>query len=62
MDVRFLKERGFEVWGWNPYWSGDGELVESDVVILNFVLDCIGDPVERAEGLLKAWDLIQPVQ
>ncbi len=57
LDVQFLKERGFEVEGWDPYWSADGELVESDVGILNFVLDCIGDPGERAKALQQAWGL-----
>ena len=57
LDVQFLRERGFEVEGWDPYWRAGDPLVESDVVMLNFVLDCIGDPGERAEALLKAWDL-----
>jgi len=25
--------------GWDPYWCADGELVEANVVILNFVVD-----------------------
>ncbi|NJM00821.1 MAG: hypothetical protein HC924_19585, partial [Synechococcaceae cyanobacterium SM2_3_2] len=57
LDVQFLWEKGFEAEGWDPYWRAGDPLVESDVVLLNFVVDCIGDPVERAEALLKAWGL-----
>ena len=57
LDVQFLQERGFEVEGWDPYWQAGDPLVESDVVMLNFVLDCIGDPEERGEALQRAWEL-----
>ncbi|NJL99927.1 MAG: methyltransferase domain-containing protein [Synechococcaceae cyanobacterium SM2_3_2] len=58
LDVQFLRERGFEVEGWDPYWRAGDPLVESDVVVLNFVLDCIGDPDERQEALQRAWSLV----
>ncbi|NJO86396.1 MAG: methyltransferase domain-containing protein, partial [Synechococcaceae cyanobacterium RM1_1_27] len=36
LDIRYLRKRGFEVEGWDPYWRAGDPLVESDVVILNF--------------------------
>ncbi|NJM00336.1 MAG: methyltransferase domain-containing protein [Synechococcaceae cyanobacterium SM2_3_2] len=57
LDIQYLRERGFQVEGWDPYWCTNGDLVEADVVILNFVVDCIGDPMERREALQRAWAL-----
>ncbi|NJL98526.1 MAG: hypothetical protein HC924_06740 [Synechococcaceae cyanobacterium SM2_3_2] len=56
-SIQYLRERSFQGEGWDPYWRAGDPLVESDVVILNFVLDCIGDPEERGEALQRAWAL-----
>ena len=55
LDIQYLRERGFEVEGWDPYWRAGDPLVESDVVVLNFVVDCIWDLMERRKALQQAW-------
>lgn len=56
-DIRLLKEKGYEVGGWDPYWAPKNEKTQADIVNLGFVLNVIEDPEERSEVLQKAWDL-----
>ncbi len=57
LDMHYLRDRGFEVSGWDPNWLPDGEIKAADVVLMNFVIDCIADPAERVEALQRAWSL-----
>jgi DNA phosphorothioation-associated putative methyltransferase len=57
LDMHYLRDRGFKVGGWDPNWLPDGEINPADVVLLNFVVDCIADPGERVEALQRAWAL-----
>ena len=54
-DVTELSEHGLEVSGWDPNFYPDGELLNSDIVNLGFVLNVIEDKDERDETLKKAW-------
>ncbi len=54
-DLRALDALGFDCRGWDPVHRPDGELRESDVVNLGYVVNVIEDPRERVETLKSAW-------
>lgn len=54
-DIRLLKQKGYEVGGWDPYHAPKHKKTPADIVNLGFVLNVIEDPEERAEVLQKAW-------
>lgn len=60
-DIRNLASLGIPVAGWDPVHRPDGELRESDLVNLGFVINVIEDPSERANTLLRAWSLAKKV-
>lgn len=54
-DLRNLRARGVECFGWDPVHRPDGELREADLVNLGYVVNVIEDPGERADTLRRAW-------
>ena len=54
-DVRELEAHGLNVSGWDPVHNPEGELLNSDIVNLGFVLNVIEDRSERDETLKRAW-------
>ncbi|CAE6813066.1 hypothetical protein R69927_00284 [Paraburkholderia domus] len=60
-DMAGLREVGYSVGGWDPYYASSSPLVSADVVNLGFVLNVIEDPAERVEALQRAFRLTQRV-
>ena len=56
-DLRLLKQKGFDVAGWDPYYSPDTPRQKADIVNLGFVLNVIEDPDERDDTLQEAFKL-----
>jgi DNA phosphorothioation-associated putative methyltransferase len=56
-DVASMTDRGYQSYGWDPYYHPDCELREADIVNLGYVINVIEDPQERRDVLLKAWEL-----
>ncbi|TGB44639.1 DNA phosphorothioation-associated putative methyltransferase [Mycolicibacterium peregrinum] len=56
-DAKRLQQMGISAIGWDPYFSPDTQLLDSNVVLLTYVLNVIEDPVERRSTLEKAWQL-----
>ena len=54
-DVRHLRLRGIQTWGWDPTHRSDGERAPAQVVNLGYVVNVIEDVVERAKCLARAW-------
>ena len=54
-DVRELEAHGLNVSGWDPVHNPEGELLNSDIVNLGFVLNVIEERSERDETLKRAW-------
>ncbi len=54
-DVRHLRLRGIESWGWDPTHRSDGEHTRAQVVNLGYVVNVIEDLEERAKCLARAW-------
>ncbi len=48
------KHYGVDCRGWDKFHSGHKPKISSDVVTLNFVLNVVPDPVERAKALREA--------
>ncbi|MBL4885677.1 MAG: DNA phosphorothioation-associated putative methyltransferase [Planctomycetaceae bacterium] len=55
-DLRELEAHGIDISGWDPVHYPDGELINSDIVNLGFVLNVIEDREERTETLRRAWE------
>jgi DNA phosphorothioation-associated putative methyltransferase len=55
-DARELEAHGIDISGWDPVHFPDGELINSDIVNLGFVLNVIEDREERNETLRRAWE------
>jgi DNA phosphorothioation-associated putative methyltransferase len=55
-DLRELEAHGIDVSGWDPVHNPEGNLINSDIVNLGFVLNVIDDRKERDETLRAAWD------
>jgi DNA phosphorothioation-associated putative methyltransferase len=60
-DLRNLAALGIKASGWDPVHRPSGDLRESELVNLGFVINVIEDPSERAETLARAWSLTQRV-
>ena len=55
-DMRELEAHGIDISGWDPVHCPDGELLNSDLVNLGFVLNVIEERSERLETLARAWE------
>lgn len=55
-DLRELEAHGLNASGWDPVHNPEGELINSDIVNLGFVLNVIEDRGERDETLKRAWE------
>lgn len=55
-DLRELEAHGLNISGWDPVHNPEGELSNSDIVNLGFVLNVIEDREERTETLNRAWE------
>lgn len=55
-DLRELEAHGLDISGWDPVHLPDGELINSDIVNLGFVINVIEDREERNETLRRAWE------
>lgn len=55
-DLRELEAHGIDISGWDPVHFPDGELINSDIVNLGFVLNVIEEREERNETLRRAWE------
>lgn len=60
-DVEILSSQGYTVGSYDPHYRPDGELLESDVVNLGYVLNVIENTRERLEVLQKAFSLARRV-
>ena len=54
-DVRHLKRRGINSWGWDPTHRSDGKCASAQVVNLGYVVNVIEDVEERKKCLAHAW-------
>jgi DNA phosphorothioation-associated putative methyltransferase len=55
-DLRELEAHGMDALGWDPNFSPDSEIVNSDIVNIGFVINVIEDQDERIDAVLGAWD------
>ena len=55
-DLREIEAHGIDISGWDPVHFPDGELINSDIVNLGFVLNVIEEREERNETLKRAWN------
>ena len=55
-DLRELEAHGLDACGWDPVHRIDGDLIDSDIVNLGFVLNVIEDREERTKTLHRAWE------
>ncbi|WP_368732174.1 hypothetical protein [Microcystis aeruginosa] len=53
----FLRLKGYEITGFDPFFFPLNPLRKSDVVTLNYVINVIEDPIERASVLKIAYEL-----
>ena len=57
-DISLLSELfGVSCGGWDPAFTPDASIYQTDVVNLGYVINVIEDPEERAATLRKAWGL-----
>jgi DNA phosphorothioation-associated putative methyltransferase len=56
-DLREIEAHGIDCSGWDPVHNPEGELLNTDVVNLGFVLNVIEDRVERDNTLKRAYEL-----
>lgn len=56
-DIQFLRSRGIEANGWDPYHHPQNKIEPADVVNLGYVLNVIENPVERQDTLQRAFSL-----
>lgn len=54
-DLRELEAHGIDACGWDPVHNPEGQLIQSDIVNLGFVLNVIESKSERDETLERAW-------
>ena len=54
-DLRELEAHGLDIIGWDPVHRTEGELLNSDIVNIGFVLNVIEDKQERDSTLKSAW-------
>jgi len=55
-DMRELEAHGIDISGYDPVHYPEGELINSDIVNLGFVLNVIEDREERTKTLRRAWE------
>lgn len=55
-DMRELEAHGIDISGFDPVHAPDGDILNSDIVNLGFVLNVIEDRAERLETLRRAWN------
>jgi DNA phosphorothioation-associated putative methyltransferase len=55
-DLRELEAHGLDALGWDPNFSPDSDIVNSDIVNIGFVINVIEDQDERMAAVLGAWD------
>lgn len=55
-DLREIEAHGINCSGWDPVHNPEGELINSDIVNLGFVLNVIEDRPERDETLRRAYE------
>lgn len=60
-DVQTLKQLSIPASGWDPYFQPDSPLIDSDVVMLTYVLNVIENAEERRTTLERAWALASSV-
>jgi DNA phosphorothioation-associated putative methyltransferase len=61
-DLEILSKNGFAaIGGWDPYYRSEAQVQQAEVVNLGYVLNVIENPKERAETLLKAYELAEKV-
>lgn len=60
-DVERLREMGYGVAGWDPYYQPDVPPRAAEIVNLGYVINVIENEAERREALVKAWALTQNV-
>ena len=60
-DLRELEAHGIDACGWDPVHHPEGNLINSDIVNLGFVLNVIEDKNERDETLRNAWSLAEKI-
>ena len=58
-DVRELEAHGLDINSYDPVYHPEGNIVESDIVNLGFVINVIEDKQERIDTLAKAFALAQ---
>lgn len=54
-DLRELEAHGIDICGWDPVYNPEGNIVNSDIVNLGFVINVIEDMEERESTLKHAW-------
>lgn len=55
-DLRELEAHGLDALGWDPNFSPDSDIVNSDIVNIGFVINVIEDQDERMAAVLGAWE------
>lgn len=53
-DVRALKRKGLQAWGYDPHFYPDGQKKRADIVALGYVINVIEDAKERKAVLKEA--------
>ncbi len=59
VDVRFLKQKGFDVTGYDPYYQPDYPKGRFDTILCNYVLNILL-PEEQAHVLMAVSELLKP--
>lgn len=60
-DVKFVRDRGYDSIGYDPYYAPDTPLTPAEVVNLGYIINVIEDPQERRQALVQAWELTRSV-
>jgi len=60
-DIALLEKNGISADGWDPHYRPDATPRSADIVNLGYVINVIEDPSERAEALLRAYELAERV-
>lgn len=53
-DIKFVSEMGVQINGWDPFYSPNQTVIQSDIVNLGYVLNVIEKITERTETLKKS--------
>lgn len=61
LDVKIIREKGYESNGWDLFYQPNNPLKKADIVNLGYIINVIENVAERREALLKAWELTQQV-